>query len=336
MNLAEISRKKFSKGERIAAPLLGFPAVKAAGTTIKLAQQNADEHMKVIRRIHKLWAPDVIFSLMDLSVEANALGRETVFPPFEAATVMNFDYERDRDLPMFRGINVLDDGRLRSYVETQWRMKEELPEKVLRGAYVTGPYTLAGLIVGAENAAMQTATEAEDLHALISVCRDKIMDYTQALIEAGAQLIALLDPSAMMLGPDMFREFAVAYAKPVVDLCHRHEVAFILHVCGDTEHLLKEMNASGADALSLDADVDFPKAAEVLDEDRVLIGNLCPTGTIMSDPPEAVEKELSTLKNAMRHVPNYIVSTGCDLPLEVPEENVTAFMKAARHHTKDH
>jgi uroporphyrinogen-III decarboxylase len=30
----------------------------------------------------------------------------------------------------------------------------------------------------------------------------------------------------------------------------------------------------------------------------------------------------------MKNIPNYILSTGCDLPLEVPEENVTAFMVA--------
>ncbi|MDZ7820443.1 MAG: uroporphyrinogen decarboxylase family protein [Candidatus Marinimicrobia bacterium] len=335
MNLTEISKAKFKAGKRIVAPLLGFPAVKAAGTSIKLAQQNANEHMKVMRRIHKAWNPDVIFTLMDLSVEANALGRETDFPQNEAATVVNFDYDRNRDLPFLKNIDVRDDGRLLSYVETHRRMKKVLPENILRGAYVTGPYTLAGLILGAENAAMRTMTKAEDFHALCRVCCEKVLDYTRLLIDAGAQLIAVLDPSAMMLGPVAFRDFSVRYVKPVIELCHENDTGMIFHVCGNTEHLLEAMNRSGADALSLDSDVDFTKAAKVLNENIVLIGNLCPTGKIMTDTPGSVQNEVKDLLNVMKDVPNYILSTGCDLPAEVPEENVTAFMKAARLRQED-
>lgn len=330
MDLVKKSKEKFDKGERIVAPLLGFPAVKAAGTTIKLAQQNAGEHMKVMRRIRKFWEPDVIFTLMDLSVEANALGRKTNFPVDEAATVINFDYDKKRDLPLFKNIDILDDARLQSYVETQRRMKKEFPGNILRGAYVIGPYTLAGLIIGAENAAMQSMTEGKDFHELCKVCCDKILDYTRLLIEAGAQLIAVLDPSAMMLNPDKFREFSIGYVKPIINLCHEHDAGLILHVCGDTGHLLEEMNNSGADALSLDADVDFKKAAEIIDENMLLIGNLCPTGKIMTASPHDVQTEVEELLGAMRDVPNYILSTGCDLPSEVPEKNVSAFMKTAR------
>jgi uroporphyrinogen decarboxylase len=331
MNLSKIAKEKFNKGERIIAPLLGFPAVKAAGTTIKLAQQNAEEHMKVIRRIQNIWSPDVIFTLMDLSVEANALGRETHFPPFEAATVVGMDYETERDFSVLENINILDDGRLQSYAETLRRMKKELPENTLRGTYVTGPYTLAGLIMGAENAAIQTIADPEDFHKLCQMCSKKVLDYTRLLIESGAQMIAVLDPSAMMLGPDSFRKFALEYINPITAFCHEHDVAVILHVCGNTEHLLGEMNVSGVDALSLDSDVDLANVAKVIDEKIALIGNLCPTGKIMSGSSNDVQQDVEKLLDSMHDVPNFILSTGCDLPSEVPEENVSSFMKTARN-----
>lgn len=336
MDLSKITKDKHKNGERIVAPLLGFPAVKEAKTTIKLAQQNADEHMKVIRRIQKIWSPDVIFTLMDLSVEANALGRKTHFPINEAATVTGMDYESERDLSRLKNINILDDGRLQSYVETMRRMKEELPKSTLRGAYVTGPYTLAGLIMGAENAAIQTIADPEDFHKLCRMCSEKVLDYTRLLIESGAQMVAVLDPSAMMLGPDSFREFALEYVNPITAFCHEHDVAAILHVCGNTEHLLGEMNASGVDALSLDSDVDFTKAAKVIDEKIALIGNLCPTGKIMSGSSDEVQQDVEKLLASMQDVPNFILSTGCDLPIEVPENNVTAFMETARKSIDDY
>ncbi|MEA3392192.1 MAG: uroporphyrinogen decarboxylase family protein [Candidatus Marinimicrobia bacterium] len=336
MNLSKTVKEKFNKGKRIVAPLLGFPAVKAAGTTIKLAQQNAEEHMKVIRRIQKIWSPDVIFTLMDLSVEAHALGCKTYFPINEAATVTGMDYKSGRDLPGLKDINVLDDDRLRSYVETMRYMNKELPESTVRGAYVTGPYTLAGLIMGAENAAIQTIADPEDFHKLCQMCSEKVLDYTRLLIESGAQMIAILDPSAMMLSPDLFRKFALEYVNPITAFCHEHDVATILHVCGNTEHLLGEMNASGVDALSLDSDVDFTKAAGLINENISLVGNLCPTGNIMSGSPDMVEKDVEALLDSMKDIPNFILSTGCDLPPEVPEENVTAFMETARKSIDDY
>ncbi|MCD6337056.1 MAG: uroporphyrinogen decarboxylase family protein [Candidatus Marinimicrobia bacterium] len=287
--------------------------------------------MKVIRRIQNIWSPDVIFTLMDLSVEANALGRETRFPPLGAATVVEMDYEMKRDLPLLENINILDDGRLLSYAETLQRMRKELPENILCGAYVTGPYTLAGLIMGAENAAIQTIADPENFHKLCRMCSEKILDYTGLLIESGAQMVAVLDPSAMMLSPNSFREFALEYVNPITAFCHKHDVATILHVCGNTEHLLEEMNVSGVDALSLDSDVDFTKVADVIDEKIALIGNLCPTGKIMSGSPDDVRQDVEDLMDSMRDVPNFILSTGCDLPIEVPEENVTAFMRSARN-----
>lgn len=322
--------KKYNSGQRYVAPLLGFPAVKEAGTSLKLAQQNAGEHMKVIRHIVNKWHPDAVFTLMDLSVEANALGREADFPLWEAATIVNMDYEKDRDLPIIKSVDILKDGRCQSYVETHRMMKKELSPDIIRAAYVSGPYTLAGLIVGAENAAMMTMTETEEFHELCGICLEKILDYTRALLKAGAQMIAVLDPSGMMLGPDTFREFCVDYVKSIGDLCHEYNASMAFHVCGNTQHLLEEMNHAHADALSLDSDVDFPTAAKTVRDDIVLIGNVCPTGAIMSGKPETVTQEAEAMLESMKDVPNFILSTGCDLPIDVPEENVTAFMKVRK------
>lgn len=328
MNMIEIVRSKYKENKRILAPLLGFPAVIPAGTTIKLAQQNAGEHMKVMRYIAEKWHPDVLFTLMDLSVEASALGRETVFPPFEAATVVNFDYKKDTDLSLLKKVHILEDGRLQSYAETHRRMKSELPSDIIRGAYVSGPYTLAGLIMGAENAAMETMMDPEGFHELCEVCTEKILDYTRLMIESGAQIVAVLEPSAMMLGPEQFREYSMEYVRSIVNLCHEKGAGMVYHICGNTEHLLESLDKSGADALSLDSDVDFVKAAEIVSEKMILIGNLCPTGSIMTGTSQDVQMEVAHLLNSMQNVPNYILSTGCDLPLEVPEENVSAFMAA--------
>ena len=99
------------------APLLGLPGVRLSGTNVKLAQQNANEHFKVIKKIADIFAPDVVFPLMDLSIEANALARYTIIPVNDTATVPKTDFTLD-EIEQLRNIDVSYDSRMNSCVET--------------------------------------------------------------------------------------------------------------------------------------------------------------------------------------------------------------------------
>jgi uroporphyrinogen decarboxylase len=46
--------------------------------------------------------------------------------------------------------------------------------------------------------------------------------------------------------------------------------------------------------------------------------------------PEDVRREVERLRKEMEPYPNFILSTGCDLPQETPRENIQAFMDAGR------
>jgi len=125
-------------GRRLVAPLVGFPGLNMTGCTIKLAQQNHGEHFKVLRALAEAFEPDILFPLMDLAVEANALGRFTVFPQAESATVPKAPFSLE-ELDRASQINIALDTRLMGYVETMKLMCIALPESILKGAYVTGP-----------------------------------------------------------------------------------------------------------------------------------------------------------------------------------------------------
>ena len=104
----------------------------------------------------------------------------------------------------------------------------------------------------------------------------------------------------------------------------------ILHICGDTSHLVKNMCATGAQGLSLDSPVDLARAAREVDPDVVLIGNIDPVGVMVQETPEGVRRAVRALLDSMEPYENFILSTGCDLPYETPFENIDAFMKEGR------
>jgi uroporphyrinogen decarboxylase len=319
---------------RLVAPLVGFPGLNITGCNIKLAQQNYGEHFRVMRAIAETFEPDVVFPLMDLAVEANALGRHTVFPKAESATVVKDVFSVD-DLAAYEQINISFDTRLLGHVETVKLMSIGLPRTIMKGVYVTGPYSLAALIMGADEAALATLLHPDDLEAVCQFTTEKIQHYMQLLIAAGAQVICILEPSAVMLGPDHFWRFSAAYVRHLVDSCRFTGVGTIYHTCGNTMHLVGKMAESGVDAVSLDspaAGVDLPAVAKSLPPAVVIVGNINPTGTILSGRPDEVELETTELLSRMAPYPNFVLSTGCDLPQETPIETIHAFMRAGRRY----
>ncbi len=335
--LIDLAISFYSENRRLVAPLLGFPGIKLAGSSIKLAQQNHKEHFKVIGSLVDKFKPDIQFVLMDLSVEANALGLNTIFPPNESATVLKKDKEFNMDsLDSFRKISFDGDSRLLGYVKTVELMKLKFSSSVKVGAYVTGPYTLAGLIIGAEEAGLMAAREPDRLEQICIFTTRCITEYTRLLLSAGADAVCLLEPSGVMLGPSHFEKFSSANVKKIVEICHQADSDCIYHVCGNSMHLIEKMAESGVDGLSLDSKdtgVDLPAIAKKIPKNIVMIGNMNPTKTIVYGSPEEVKEEVKTLLASMDDFPNFILSTGCDLPLETPLDNISAFMETGRNYT---
>ncbi len=330
--LASMAKIAYDKGERLVAPIMGYPGLAMTGVNVKLAQQNYGEHYRVLSALVKRFEPDLMFPIMDLSVEANAFGRYTVFPRDDTATVVKdtFDWS---ELEVWKRINISLDARLVSYVETVKLMSIGFPTQVLRGAYVAGPYSLAALIIGADEAAMMTLLEPEKLLTLLEFVTERILQYTRLLISAGAQSICILEPSAVMLGPQQFEAFSSSYVKHISDSCKYNGVNIIYHTCGNTMHLIDKMVDSGVNGISLDSKevgVDLPKVGASVPENVAIIGNINPTTSIFKGTVRETEQETLELLRAMDPYPNFILSTGCDLPQETPLYNIAAFMDTGR------
>jgi len=312
-------------GRRPVIPLMGFPGTQLNGSTLKQNTFNWGTQFSTIFALQQRFRPDGMFFFMDLSVEASALGLPVRFPLDESPSVEDHLVQRVEDLESFARVDILDDGRVMVYVETMRLMARFLDG--LKGAYVIGPFSLAGLLMGATEAAMATIISPDLLHEVLRFCSGVISRYARELERAGADMVAILEPSASFLSPRQFREFAGQYLRDVIETLHSMP---ILHICGQSTSLLEAMAETGAQALSLDSMVDLPAAAKRLPADLVLIGNL-DTVQVMNDmTPNQVYRATSDLLSAMAPYPNFVLSTACDLPAETPLENIHAMMDAAR------
>lgn len=333
-SLHEMVSRAYAENRRLAIPLAGFPGCDLMGMSIKVAQQNHGVHYNCIDALVYQLKPDAAFMMMDLSVEANALGLQVRFPIHESSTVEYHPVRSAEDLDKFRCINILQDSRIQSYIKTVEMMRMGLPDEVLAGAYIIGPVTLAGLLEGAEQAAMDSVIDPDKLEVLCRFCTRVIQDYARALINAGADLLCILEPTAVILGPAQFERFSAAYVRHIIESYKYSGVDTIYHTCGNTMHLVEAMAGSGVSAVSLDSPqtgVDMVKAARIAGPDVVVMGNINPTSVMKDGSADEVRRACRNLLEEMREVPNFILSTGCDLPPGVPLENMHAFMETARN-----
>lgn len=307
---------------RLAVPLAGYPGIRLTHSTIRQNEFNAELQARSLYKLVEKTHPDMVFTMMDLSIEAGALGLPVRYPIAESATVEWHPVKKVEDLEQYKVIDPLYDGRIWVFLETVRLLREKLDIPV--GVYTIGPFTLAGLMMGANDIALATVDIPDVVLATVNFCERVVIDYAKALQQAGAYAVCILDPTAMMLSPESYWRFAGASVQNVI----RHlDTRTILHICGNTEHLLEAMCRTGTQGLSLDSLVDLPALAARTPEEVVLIGNVDPVGTMLQGTREDVRRDTLELMEAMAPHDNFIVSTGCDLPAETPVENVAEFVR---------
>ena len=199
---------------RMVLPLMGFPGTQLNGSTLKQNTFNWGTQFSTVFALQRRFHPDGMFFFMDLSVEASALGLPVRFPLDESPSVEHHPIKAVEDLARIANSDILSDGRVAVYIETMRLMARYLD--VLKGGYVIGPFSLAGLLMGASEAAMATVTEPELLHAVLRFTSGVVSRYARALERAGADTIAILEPSASFLSARHFREFAGQYLGQII------------------------------------------------------------------------------------------------------------------------
>ena len=62
--------------------------------------------------------------------------------------------------------------------------------------------------------------------------------------------------------------------------------------------------------------------------EAVLMGNIDPAGVLRMGTPELVREKTLALLEECKDFPNFVISSGCDMPPMTPWENIDAFFKA--------
>jgi len=219
----------------------------------------------------------------------------------------------------------LSRGRIPAVIKGTELLKQypDLPKVV----GIEGPLTLAGHLVGIEKLMLMTIKQRDAVVKVVDTCTKANIEYTKALIDAGAEVIAVCDPSASpeLLSPRDFTSIVKPKLKELAHVITSKGAMGVLHICGGVLKIIKDMAETGFESLSIEEKVDVATAKAIIGAKPTLVGNVSAARTLFSGTPDAVKAE------ALRAIAAGIdvLGPGCGIAPRSPLDNVKALVSAA-------
>ena len=323
----------YIRSDRVCSiPLMTNPGIELLGISVKDAVTNGESHFRVVEALSKKY-PDAAACtvIMDLTVEAEAFGAEIVLPDNEVPSVTGRLVSDMSGVEHLR-IPSIDTGRVREYLKANRLAATNISKFVFSGCI--GPYSLAGRLFGMTEIMIGIYTEPDTIRLLLEKCTEFILEYCLALKVCGTAGVILAEPVAGLLPNDEAKEFSSVYVKKIVDIVQDDGFAVILHNCGNTGHCTDAMVYTGSKGYHFGNKVDMSDALAGCPSDALVLGNLDPVGLFKNKSAADVYAETVALLRATKGHRNFVISSGCDIPPNVPFENISAFYRAIAEYQK--
>ena len=195
---------------------------------------------------------------------------------------------------------------------------------------IVAPFMLACQLLGIEQTLMNIVREPSFVRMLVRKAEQFDHRYVVSAIDAGADVITLIDATATgdILGAPQYEEFALPYETGLALRARFGGARSVLHICGHTSTLLNSIKGSGATGLSVDQCMDLVQVRKALGRDMALIGNVSPTESLLFGTAAQVEEESRACLMAGVDV----LAPGCGLAPRTPTDNVKAMVRTAKAH----
>lgn len=310
-----------------AMPILSFPAVQLMDITVKDLISSSENQAKGMKMIADRTDAAAAVSLMDLSVEAECFGSRIIFSEDEVPTVKG-NVISDMDEVEALEIPAIGAGRTSIYIDAIKKAAERIEDRPVF-AGIIGPYSLAGRLLDVTEIMYLSYDEPEMVAALLDKVTDFLIAYGKAYKEAGANGVMIAEPLAGMLSPALEEEFSSPYVKRMVDALQDENFLVIYHNCGDnTIQMIDSILSTGCSAYHFGNSISMAEMLKHIPEDIVVMGNVDPAGQFRNGTTDSIRKETLDIMKACCEHPNFVISSGCDIPPMSKWENIDAFFAA--------
>lgn len=265
-----------------------------------------------------------------MTIEVESMGAkvdlgDTKFEPRVTSYVIDSvsDYDKLQEIDV-------NTGRAQVSIEAISKLSKDDSVPVIGN--LSGPVSVASSLMEPVTFYKELRRNKEDAHKLMDFVTDQIIEFGKAEIRAGADVIAISDPSGTgeILGPKYFDEFAVKCINKLIDGLRSEDpkVPVIVHICGQMHRVYSELNRINADAFSFDAIVSIKEIKENMPE-KVIMGNVSTYALEFSERNKIKKMTKSVMNSGVN-----IVSPACGLGTQSSLRNIQAILETVKEEVK--
>jgi MtaA/CmuA family methyltransferase len=320
----ELIKKSFSLEPVERVPWVPFTGVHGGyltGTDAESYLKSAEEIVKGISMSVEAYQPDGIPVVFDLQVEAEVLGCELKWSETGPPAVVSHPLAEGKILADLH-VPERNEGRIATCIRAAEMLREKYPRLALYGL-ITGPFTLALHLMGT-GIFLKLFEEPGEVHEVMEFCTRVGEQMASYYMDAGCDIIAVVDPMTSQIDPATFETFVSPYVIRIFNTVRKNGKLSSFFVCGHAQQNIEAMCNCRPDNVSIDENIplDFVRAI-ALEKGISFGGNLKLTVVLlMGTPDDCMEHALECIDLAGRK--GFILAPGCDLPMDTPVENVKA------------
>ena len=299
-------------------------AMERTGTSWPQAHENPEQMATLGASLYELARLEDAKIPFCLAVEAESMGCE-VDLGYGGRTpeVVKSPFEKPEDIEI--PDNFETSGRIPvicEAVEILHERYDNLPVCV----GITGPFTVAGHLIGVEDILKMINLDLFAVEDAIEIAAEAVSAYIKQLNEVKPEVICVADPTSSgdLLSPLDFAQLSVPALEDIQEVMKSQNV---LHICGHSAGILKDMLSCGYNGISIEEAVDMRYAQKVkheLGDKTQVCGNISTSKTLFRGTPEEVRGEvLEALEKGVD-----VVAPSCGIAASSPLENIQAMVNA--------
>jgi [methyl-Co(III) methanol-specific corrinoid protein]:coenzyme M methyltransferase len=230
------------------------------------------------------------------------------------------------DVPVFPE-DFLSRWRIPELLKAVRILKKEVGDEVPIVGGIIGPFTIAGSLIDTVPLLKATFKAPQKIRPFLDVGEKAGTALAKALIDAGADIIAVEDMTASpdLIAPTTYRDFELEYQAKQFEAI---PVPKILHICGNVDSIVGWMCQTGAEIISLEPKASAKLARQKCGPDTILMGGVDTATTLFMKPPETVKQACEeSIADGIQ-----MLAPGCAVAPGTPLENLLAMVEVAKAH----
>jgi uroporphyrinogen decarboxylase len=309
-------------------------SLKYTGIRFADVYENPDLYIQAQVKVLQDFELDCVFDLVGVPAVDEFLGAQLVLPDDDPPWIGEPCVKTRKDLEKFGRVDPETDGRMPYLLDLIANLRRQVGPDIPVLAWASLPFRTACMLRGNGELYKDFYRDPEFVKDIIEASYEPCLAYGKALVDAGADMIYITNPtaSADCISREHYEEFAHASSRKMHRALKEHgaEVVFF-HPCGRWEDRLDLLFDLEVDVLHFD-NLDVASFKSEYDGKSVYMGNVHSIDTLLSGTTTDVENE--TLDCLRDGAPGggYILGANCAVPKDTDPAHVRAMAEGIRHH----